>query len=99
LAHLAFAAIEIFALAAAFNLRFGFCDFFSLTLAQRALAPAAMRARAAALIFRLGRELDGADDPKTLAIWFWSDSILVLRLAIFINWLGDRSAIEFMWSN
>jgi hypothetical protein len=97
LAQRAFAAAAIFALAAALILRFGPCDFFPLTLAQRALAPAAMRARAAALIFlRFVAGAEFGDDPKTLAIWFWSDSILPLMLASLINWVGDRFIIEFM---
>lgn len=74
-AHLALAAAEILARAAALNLRFGFpvgflADFWPLTFAQRALWAAAILARAAALIlfWRLGAALADAV-PKIRLTW------------------------------
>ena len=100
-AHLALAAAEILALAAALILRFFGCDgsaFCPLAFAHLAFWAAAILALPAALILRLdfGAATGAAglfEEPKILCSLFWSDWILSLMLAARLNCLAERFAI------
>jgi hypothetical protein len=104
-AHLALAAAEIFALAAALIRRFGFragaaFDFAPLIFAQRALAAAAILALPAALIlclfFGAATAAGFVGEPKNRPSSFSSDWISSLIAAARRSCFADRFAIEFM---
>ncbi|HUA37634.1 MAG TPA: hypothetical protein VMA35_04450 [Candidatus Sulfopaludibacter sp.] len=107
LAHLNFAALAIFALAAALILRLAFltgfeADFRPLAFAQRALCAAAILFLPTALIFLrlLGADsLPAPSELKSLLSCFSSDWIFCFSVAALSNWLTDRFIIEFIGIN